>query len=68
MSRQVWVQIFSAAYEDFCTRVDGDEETSILRIGERPSFRLLSEAFFELPDVVQHVHPGHLNSFPCSRQ
>jgi Mlc titration factor MtfA (ptsG expression regulator) len=61
MSRQVWVQIFSAAYEDFCTRVDGDEETIIdPYASESPAefFAVLSEAFFELPDVVQQEYPG----------
>jgi MtfA peptidase len=61
MSRQAWVQIFSAAYEDFCTRVDADEETIIdPYASESPAefFAVLSEAFFELPDVVQQEYPG----------
>ena len=28
MSRPAWVQVFSAAYEDFCTRVDGTKRRS----------------------------------------
>jgi len=61
MSRQVWVEAFRAAYNDFCTRVDRDENTVIdPYASESPAefFAVMSEAFFELPDVVQAEYPG----------
>jgi Mlc titration factor MtfA (ptsG expression regulator) len=61
MSRQAWVEVFSAAYEDFCTRADEDEDTIIdPYASESPAefFAVLSEAFFELPDVVQDEYPA----------
>ena len=50
----------TAAYEDFCRRVDADEETWIDPYGaEHPSefFAVVSEAFFEIPDVVADEYP-----------
>jgi MtfA peptidase len=78
MSRAAWSQAFSAAYEDFCARVDADEDTDIdPYASESPGefFAVLSEAFFEIPDVVQEEYPqvyGQLSSFyrqdPAQRQ
>jgi hypothetical protein len=56
MSRQLWADTLRAAYEDFCVRVDADEDTLIdPYAGESPGefFAVLSEAFFETPDVVR---------------
>ena len=60
MSREAWSQIFSSAYEDFCARVDHDEDTVIdPYASESPGefFAVLSEVFFELPEVVQDEYP-----------
>jgi Mlc titration factor MtfA (ptsG expression regulator) len=60
MSRQGWADAFRAAYQDFCARVDADEDTLIdPYAGESPGefFAVLSEAFFETPDVVRDEYP-----------
>jgi len=60
MSREAWSQAFSAAYEDFCRRVDRDEDTAIdPYASESPGefFAVLSEVFFEVPDVLQEAYP-----------
>jgi len=60
MSRAQWSEAFEAAYEDFCRRVDGEEDTEIdPYASESPGefFAVLSEAFFEIPDVVQDDYP-----------
>ena len=60
MSREVWSQVFSAAYENFCARVDREEDTAIdPYAAESPGefFAVLSEVFFELPDIVQEEYP-----------
>jgi hypothetical protein len=59
MNREAWVEAFSAAYEDFCARVDQGEDTVIdPYASESPGefFAVLSEAFFELPDVVEQEY------------
>jgi Mlc titration factor MtfA (ptsG expression regulator) len=56
-----WDAVFSAAYEDFCRRVDDDEETIIdPYASDDPAefFAVLSESFFELPDVVSEEYPA----------
>ena len=61
MSRRAWMQTFTAAYHDFCARVDAGEDTIIdPYASETPGefFAVLSEAFFELPDVVQDEYPA----------
>ena len=69
MSRRGWVDAFTAAYRDFCVRVDGGEDTMIDPYAtESPGefFAVLSEAFFEIPDVVQGEYPqvyGQLAQF-----
>ncbi|HEX4984685.1 MAG TPA: M90 family metallopeptidase [Burkholderiales bacterium] len=60
MSRGAWTQAFSAAYDDLCRRVDTGEYTEIDPYAtESPAefFAVLSEAFFELPDIVRAVYP-----------
>jgi hypothetical protein len=61
MQRQAWAQAFSSAYQDFCARVDEGEDTRIdPYAGESPAefFAVLSEAFFETPDVVCSEYPA----------
>jgi len=61
MQRQTWAQAFSGAYQDFCARVDEGEDTRIdPYAGESPAefFAVLSEAFFETPDVVCSEYPA----------
>jgi MtfA peptidase len=56
-----WERVFSAAYEDFCARVDDDEETIIDPYASNDPaefFAVLSESFFELPAVVHHDYPA----------
>ena len=60
MNRAEWSAAFTTAYDDFCARVDGGEDTQIdPYASESPGefFAVLSEAFFELPDVVQDEYP-----------
>jgi len=60
MSREAWSQAFTSAYEDFCRRVDRGEEMAIdPYAGESPGefFAVLSEVFFELPDIVLDEYP-----------
>lgn len=56
-----WISVFSAAYDHFCQRVDGGEETRIdPYASDDPAefFAVFSEAFFELPDVVNEEYPA----------
>ena len=60
MSREEWPRVFGAAYEDFRARVERDEPTGIdPYAAEAPAefFAVLSEAFFEIPEVVRAEHP-----------
>jgi Mlc titration factor MtfA (ptsG expression regulator) len=60
MSYQAWAAAFSEAYADLCRRVDAEEETPIDPYAtESPAefFAVLSEAFFECPDLVQGEYP-----------
>jgi Mlc titration factor MtfA (ptsG expression regulator) len=60
MSREAWSQAFNAAYEDFCGRVDRDENTAIdPYASESPGefFAVLSEVFFEVPDILRDEYP-----------
>ena len=61
-----WQQTFFAAYDDFCRRVDDGEETIIdPYASEAPAefFAVLSESFFEIPDVVAGEYPDLYNLF-----
>jgi MtfA peptidase len=56
-----WERVFAAAYDDFCARVDRDEETIIdPYASDDPAefFAVFSESFFELPDVIHHEYPA----------
>ena len=60
MSREAWSQAFSAAYADFCRRVDADEEVAIdpyAAASPGEFFAVLSEAFFEIPHAVLGLYP-----------
>ena len=60
MDRKAWSQIFNAAYKDLCRRVEAGEHTDIDAYAtESPAefFAVVSEAFFELPDIVRAVYP-----------
>ena len=60
MNRAAWAKVFSTAYQDFCARVDADEDTEIdPYAAESPGefFAVMSEAFFQIPAVVRLVYP-----------
>jgi len=55
-----WDAVFLAAYDDFCKRVDAGEETIIdPYASDDPAefFAVVSEHFFETPDVVDREYP-----------
>lgn len=55
-----WETVCAAAYEDFCQRVNADEETLIDPYASNDPaefFAVLSESFFEMPDVVAAEYP-----------
>jgi Mlc titration factor MtfA (ptsG expression regulator) len=61
MRRADWQTAFTAAYEDFCSCVDRDEEPDIdpyAAEGPGEFFAVLSEAFFETPVVVERDYPA----------
>ena len=65
-----WETIFFAAYDDFCARVDSGEETLIdPYASETPGefFAVLSESFFEIPDVVAGEYTCLLYTSPSPR-
>ena len=61
MSRRDWISAFEPAYEDFCTRVDSREDTFLdPYAADHPAefFAVMSEAFFETPDVLHDEYPA----------
>lgn len=61
MSRRAWAAAFEPAYEDFCARVDAGEDTIIdPYAADQPAefFAVMSEAFFETPDVLSEEYPA----------
>lgn len=61
ISEAAWSATFFAAYDDFCQRVDRGVETLIdPYASEHPAefFAVLSESFFELPEVVDREYPA----------
>jgi len=57
----VWAAAFNRAYDDFCRRVDGGEETVIdPYAADSPAefFAVLSEYFFEQPEVLNGDYPA----------
>jgi Mlc titration factor MtfA (ptsG expression regulator) len=71
MARHAWVTAFSAAYADFCRRVEVEVEEDLAidpYAAESPGefFAVISEAFFEIPRVVREEYPevyGQLQAF-----
>ena len=60
MSPAEWTRVFTQAYADFCARVERAEAVGIDPYGaESPAefFAVLSEAFFEIPLIVQQRYP-----------
>lgn len=61
MSRRVWAEAFSDAYERFCEQVDAGRDTALdPYAAEHPGefFAVASEAFFETPCMLQHEFPA----------
>jgi Mlc titration factor MtfA (ptsG expression regulator) len=61
MSRRAWVAAFEPAYEDFCARVDAGDDTALdPYAADHPAefFAVMSEAFFETPDVLHDEYPA----------
>lgn len=61
-----WQEIFFAAYDDFCRRVDDDEDTAIdpyASTDPAEFFAVLSESFFEVPDLVAAEYPALYHLF-----
>ena len=61
MSPDDWARILQAAYDDLCRRVERDGETLIDPYAtENPAefFAVLSEYFFESPDVLHKNYPA----------
>ena len=69
MDPQRWSFVFNAAYDDFCERLKRGEGSEIdPYAAENPGefFAVVSEAFFEIPRVVQLEYPevyGQLTAF-----
>lgn len=56
-----WAAVYNRAYQDFCRRVDADEDTAIdPYASESPAefFAVLSESFFEMPDILHGDYPA----------
>jgi Mlc titration factor MtfA (ptsG expression regulator) len=61
MSVETWAAVFNAAYADFCQRVDADEDSEIdPYAADSPAefFAVLSEYFFEAPDILFEHYPA----------
>ncbi len=61
MNSAAWSRDFTAAYEDLCRRVDGGEDTAIDPYATNDPgefFAVLSEVFFEAPDLLQDEYPA----------
>ena len=66
MDRREWQRVMASAYENFCGRVDADEDTIIdPYASEHPSefFAVMSEAFFVIPHVVKREYPELYSQF-----
>ena len=60
MDRRLWSEVFNAAYHDLRRRVRAGEHTEIDPYAtESPGefFAVVSETFFEIPDIVKAVYP-----------
>jgi len=66
MSSARWIATMSAAYADFCHRIDAGEETAIDPYAtEHPAefFAVLSEVFFETPELLHEQYPEVYQEF-----
>lgn len=66
MDPEIWAHDFQAAYDDLCRRADSGESTPINPYAtENPAefFAVLSEYFFEMPDVLQQEYPAVYEQF-----
>ena len=60
MSQQDWAQAFTAAYRDFCAKLDSGQYTALdPYASESPAefFAVSSEAFFVAPGALEHEYP-----------
>lgn len=60
MNRQAWAGAFSEAFADFCRRTERGEHTEIdPYAAQAPGefFAVLSEHFFETPELVREIYP-----------
>ena len=60
MLRAAWAAAFTAAYEDFCRKVDGGCDIGIdPYAAESPAefFAVVSETYFESPGIVASAYP-----------
>lgn len=61
MSRGEWIAAFSAAFEDFGSRVDAGEDTELdPYASESPAefFAVMSEVFFQTPRLLRQEYPA----------
>jgi len=66
MSAAAWQRALTAAYEDFCARVDDGEDTAIdPYASESPAefFAVASEVFFAEPSLLQREYPDAYAQF-----
>lgn len=66
LTRSQWEAVFFAAYDDFCRRIDEGEAPPIdPYASESPAefFAVISECFFEMPDVVAEEYPALYDLF-----
>jgi Mlc titration factor MtfA (ptsG expression regulator) len=69
MDAAAWARDFGTAYEDLCARVDAGEDTLLdpyASTAPAEFFAVLTEAFFETPDLVHAEYPvlyRHLQQF-----
>ncbi len=61
MDRKQWSQVFMDAYSDLCRTVRSGERSEINTYAtESPAefFAVVSESFFQMPDVLRRIYPG----------
>jgi Mlc titration factor MtfA (ptsG expression regulator) len=66
ISEAAWISTFDSAYDDFCQRIDNNEETTIdPYASEHPAefFAVLSECFFETPAIFAEAYPALFTLF-----
>jgi len=61
ITEKEWEAKFADAYDNFCQRVDSGEDTPIdpyASTDPAEFFAVLSESFFDIPDVVAREYPA----------